>query len=115
VPEGTLTVGRRPCDVILAPLSTVMGRIVDEQNKPLAGALVQLSYLETEGTGAVANVCVGTDGKFGFTSMIPGCEYELDVWINGFTRLHKELGAAEKGRIKDLHDIVLRKLDRGRK
>jgi RNA polymerase sigma factor (sigma-70 family) len=96
----------------LEALGSVRGAVIDEDRRPLPGALVQLHYTqEGYGTSTVANALVTSDGGFEFASMVPGCQYEIEAWANNYTRFHKELGVAGREQVQ-LGDVTLRKMDR---
>ena len=112
VREEELRTKNGELEISLEALEIVRGTIVDENGHPLPGALVQVHSNERHGSSTVANALVTSDGKFEFASMIPGCQYEIEAWANNYTRFHKDLGVAGRGRAQDLGDVALRKMDR---
>jgi hypothetical protein len=109
--EKDLFAQKSDLKIRLRALGRVRGTIVDDDHHPIPGALVQLNYNKEDGSGTVANVLVGLDGKFEFASMVFSCPHELEAWANGYTRFHRELGIVENGQIQELQEIRLHKID----
>lgn len=59
---------------------TLVGRVSDRQDAPLANAVV---YLTNTRTRAVKTYIVGQDGEYRFPSLAPNIDYEVYAQFNG--------------------------------
>jgi hypothetical protein len=64
-----------------APLvRTLTGAVINQQEKPLSGAIV---YLKNSKTMAVKTFIVGQDGSYRFNALSPNVDYEVHAEYNG--------------------------------
>jgi carboxypeptidase family protein len=59
---------------------TLTGAVVNQQEKPLSGAIV---YLKNSKTMAVKTFIVGQDGAYRFNALSPNVDYEVHAEHNG--------------------------------
>ena len=74
----------RPIHLVLRPTGTVSGRLVDEQGKPRAHVLLEVSILGERNSNSwlfdhPERVLTGADGIFHITGVIPDIKYRVDV------------------------------------
>jgi protocatechuate 3,4-dioxygenase beta subunit len=96
-------------NVQLVPCGTVIGRIVDKNEKPVPGAQVQLTRHADGYCLAEARMATDTDGRFRMESLVPGVKYTFVLW--GPHRLRKDVGKLEvkSGQTTDLGELALDK------
>jgi RNA polymerase sigma factor (sigma-70 family) len=80
----------KPATVRLQPWGRLKGRLLDPEGKPLAGALVDLIWVDRDGetrrfpTGPLAKaVAADADGRFQVEGLIPGLTFRLSVLEGG--------------------------------
>lgn len=89
--EGSLSIESNTCcdDIFSASISApaianATGTVFDENNKPMAGAKVDL-YDVTDGVRTlIATVTTGSDGKYDFSNLPAGKDYTLEVNKAGY-------------------------------
>jgi hypothetical protein len=59
---------------------TLTGAVINQQEKPLSGAIV---YLKNSKTMAVKTFIVGEDGSYRFNALSPNVDYEVHAERNG--------------------------------
>ena len=59
---------------------TLTGAVINQQEKPLSGAIV---YLKNSKTMAVKTFIVGQDGSYRFNALSPNVDYEVHAEHNG--------------------------------
>jgi hypothetical protein len=59
---------------------TLMGAVINQQEKPLSGAIV---YLKNSKTMGVKTFIVGQDGSYRFNALSPNVDYEVYAEHNG--------------------------------
>ncbi len=99
-------------EVELQPAGQVTGRVVDDQGRPVAHALVRCGLMFpsfTGQTGAVVARPVRTseDGRFEIRSGVAGYRLDLEVDRPGYVRAWKTLSLTRTEQDKDLGEIVL--------
>ncbi|MCZ7652200.1 MAG: carboxypeptidase-like regulatory domain-containing protein [Thermoanaerobaculia bacterium] len=61
-----------PATLRLAPGARVVGRVVDEEGRPLPGARVSLETWLAEGYGSRSSATTGEDGRWKISGLLPG-------------------------------------------
>lgn len=61
-------------------MRTLTGAVINQQEKPLSGAIV---YLKNSKTMAVKSFIVGQDGSYRFNALSPNVDYEVYAEHNG--------------------------------
>jgi hypothetical protein len=92
------------------PLGSVSGKVVDERNKPVSGAKVEISFLSRERNTFLGDLTTvfagppqtGEDGKFQFKGLFPN----TPIWIHVTAPGYKN-GQSEAHRILGSKDITL--------
>jgi RNA polymerase sigma factor (sigma-70 family) len=99
----------KPLTVQLLPCGAVMGRMVDNLDKPVPDVRVELarhsdSYCLTE-----AKTATDAEGRFRLDGLVPGVKYTF--FLMDSLRLRTDVGALEvkSGQSKDLGELVLEK------
>jgi RNA polymerase sigma factor (sigma-70 family) len=110
---------QKPVEVRMKPTGTAIGRLVDEEGKPIAGALVRIIFpggampeplaeeIETTRSGSDGRFKIGTilpDLPFTFTFLDQGKQWALAKPLNA--------GPVETGKTKDFGDIVVKPVGR---
>jgi hypothetical protein len=107
-----------PWEVKLEPTGTVTGRLVAEDGRPVANAVLQVHYLkpgQDAWTPSSGHPDVRTDAKgvFRLTNLVPGLKYSIDHRVQkGGSRQHYYLHVQVKpGEAKDVGDVKPAGLD----
>src|SRR5262245_53642679 len=82
---------------------TVLGRVLDASEDPVANATVELQRPE----GDHATLVTMDDGSFAFHNLIPGIGYQISVTAQGFGDWSSSV-TVDPGQEKTLTDIKLR-------
>jgi RNA polymerase sigma factor (sigma-70 family) len=106
-----------PQEITLRPLGAVAGRVVDEQQRPVAGATVAFRTCVTLPPGnahtlkAVDPEALTTDadGRYRFEHLLPAASYtyRVEASAKGYAGLNSEEFPARPGETKALPDLVL--------
>jgi RNA polymerase sigma factor (sigma-70 family) len=96
----------------LEPLLSLAGRIVDDENKPIRGAVVRLRVAEGN-VFAVTGEPIATDrdGKFRFDGLLPGMRYMVQADAKGHVEQFTAYIDPQPGRALDLPDLKLTRAD----
>jgi hypothetical protein len=91
-------------EVVLQPMETVHGQVLDRDCKPLANAVVYMIQWQGSSGEPCCPQAVAADGRFKFESLVPGVKYMFQVVAEGYRTMHSPQLAieAESGRVRQL-------------
>ncbi|MFH1051969.1 MAG: YCF48-related protein [bacterium] len=92
------------CDMPYSELSSVTGRVVDQDGNPLAGAWVKLTGVDFTGDGHGWG-STGDDGKFEFIRVKANALVQIVAYYAGFYSAQVQLTTAANGGTVDAGDI----------
>jgi len=109
----------KPLEVRLQPLASLIGRVLDEEGKPIAGPVLHL-YRNVQYPGDSQRsfgIPVGTlnavkdDGSYTFDRLIPGATYNTQVEVGGYAKGSSNHAKAKPGETVRLGDYRLPAVD----
>jgi RNA polymerase sigma factor (sigma-70 family) len=100
-------------DVVLRPLGAVTGQVLDEGQKPLAGAVVHLWKEERGGYYSRVDqpLTVDANGHFTFHALVAGVRYLVGVEADGFAKVSSPSFVVEAGQTHRLAALNAPKTD----
>lgn len=109
----------KPLEVRLQSLASLIGRVLDEEGKPIAGPVLHL-YRDVQYPGdshRSFGISVGTlnavkdDGSYAFDRLIPGATYNTQVEVGGYAKGSSNHVKAKPGETLRLDDYRLPAVD----
>lgn len=104
-------------EIVLEPLATITGRIVDENGLGVAGAKPELLFGPIENgpwiraTQAPCEAKIEPDGRFRFETVPVGLPMQVIIEKRGFERKETAVKGLGSGQVAQLEDIVLEALE----
>ncbi len=103
--------------VKLSPMASLSGRVVDEDGKPILGAVVRLRKYETTRAGQTYGSVTGEPlvadmgGRFTFRELLPGIEYSAFARADDYAEVTSDQWKAKAAEAHTLPDLQTIKAD----
>jgi protocatechuate 3,4-dioxygenase beta subunit len=109
-------------DIQLQPAASVVGRVVDEEKKPIPDALIQPQQHRTflNSTAGVETTTISAagpstvtdrEGRYTLDTLVSGNRYQMQASAAGFTTQHSPAFDAQPGQTWQAPDLVLLRAD----